>query len=115
MKGGMKNNATSVHRGITEGFGAIKIYGCSSQRLTEQACEATEMNAQPGGPGILPGGTGCDLHLRHPKGMSGKVQHGLLILEIRGRWAGEGWCRTYRFGKAHAAHSSVKHPQAQHV
>lgn len=22
MKGGMKNNATSVHRGITEGFGA---------------------------------------------------------------------------------------------
>lgn len=39
-------------QGITEGFGAIRIYGCPSQRLTVQACDTTEMDAQPGGPGI---------------------------------------------------------------
>lgn len=49
----------------------------------------------------------------HP--VPGGREKALCWLQIPEAGSGEGGCRTYGFGKAHTAHSSVKHAQAQHM
>lgn len=69
-------------------------------------------------PRVLSGGVAylCDITMKAQSlSQKGGWEGAGLAFDFGGEGASEGWCRTYRFGKAHTAHGSVKHPQAQHV